>query len=146
MAEYLAKVGIKVKLDVKPKSIFSPRESASFLYLIGWFDGTYDMGRTYFKLAHTRDKEKGFGELNGSAYSDGEIDKSLEATATMADLWRHARRLWNISTRSPWRTRSVVPLHYQVEDWCRAEGQEHQFHAAPGCLDGLQGNLFQEVA
>ncbi|MCJ7686688.1 MAG: ABC transporter substrate-binding protein, partial [Desulfobacteraceae bacterium] len=48
VARYLAKVGIKAKLDVKPKSIFFPEVSAGKLefYLIGWFDGTFDMGRT----------------------------------------------------------------------------------------------------
>jgi len=59
VAKYLAKVGIKVNLDVKPKSIFFPEVTGAKhdFYLIGWFDGAFDMARTYFKLIHTRDTE-----------------------------------------------------------------------------------------
>jgi ABC-type transport system substrate-binding protein len=44
VAKYLAKVGLKVTLDVKPKSIFfrrTLRVTSIGFYLIGWFDGSY---------------------------------------------------------------------------------------------------------
>ena len=72
VVKYLAKVGIRAKLDVKPKSIFFPEVTGQKhdFYLIGWFDGAFDMGRTYSKLIHTRDKERGFGGWNGTGFSD----------------------------------------------------------------------------
>ena len=43
------------------------------------------MGRTYFKLAHTRDPDRGMGEWNGANFSDPEIDKLLQSTADIVD-------------------------------------------------------------
>jgi len=133
VAEYLAKVGIKVKLDVKPKSIFFPEVNQGKLpfYLIGWFDGTYDMGRPYFKLAHTRDKEKGVGELNGSAYSDAEIDKLLEATATMADLEARKKALEHLNKVAMEDKILWIPLHYQVEDYAVQKAKNINFMPRP---------------
>jgi peptide/nickel transport system substrate-binding protein len=115
VAEYLAKVGIKVKLDVKPKSIFFPEVNAGNLefYLIGWFDGTYDMGRTYFKLAHSRDKEAGYGELNGASYSDPQIDKLLEATASIVDPAARKKALEHLNDVAMVDKIVWIPLHYQ---------------------------------
>ena len=79
VAKYLAKIGLKVTLDVKPKSIFFD-ELSDFkhrFYLIGWFDGSYDFGRSAEKLLHTPDKEKGMGAYNGAIYSDPELDKMI---------------------------------------------------------------------
>jgi peptide/nickel transport system substrate-binding protein len=76
VAKYLAKVGLKVTLDVKPKSIFFDELSdyKHRFYLIGWFDGSFDFGRSAEKLLHTPDKDKGMGAYNGAVYSNPEID------------------------------------------------------------------------
>jgi peptide/nickel transport system substrate-binding protein len=72
VAKYLAKIGLKVKLDVKPKSIFFDElsEFKHRFYLIGWFDGSFDFGRSAEKLLHTPDKDKGMGAYNGAVYSN----------------------------------------------------------------------------
>jgi peptide/nickel transport system substrate-binding protein len=65
VAKYMAKVGLKVKLDVKPKSIFFDEltDYKHPFYLIGWFDGSFDFGRSAEKLLHTPNKDKGMGAL-----------------------------------------------------------------------------------
>jgi peptide/nickel transport system substrate-binding protein len=62
----------KVNLDVKPKSIFFDElsEYKHRFYLIGWFDGSFDFGRSAEKLLHTPDKDKGMGAYNGTIYSE----------------------------------------------------------------------------
>jgi peptide/nickel transport system substrate-binding protein len=117
VAEYLAKVGIKVNLEVKPKSIFFPEVTSGDLdfYLIGWFDGTYDMGRTYFKLAHTRDKEAGYGEYNGTSYSDPTIDKLLDATADIVSPKARRKALMHLNHVAMVDKIVWIPLHYQQD-------------------------------
>ena len=65
VAKYLAKVGIKVNLDVKPKSIYFTEvmENKHDFYMMGWFDGTYSGARTFFRHLHTIDKDAGWRRL-----------------------------------------------------------------------------------
>jgi peptide/nickel transport system substrate-binding protein len=117
VARYLAKVGIRVTLDVKPKSVFFPEVTKGILdfYLIGWFDGTFDMGRTYFKLVHTRDEEKGFGVFNGAAFSVPEIDKLLESTADIVDPVQRKKTLQQLNKMAMVDYIAWIPLHYQED-------------------------------
>ncbi len=133
VAKYLAKVGIKVNLDVKPKSIFFPQVAKGELdfYLIGWFDGTFDMGRTYFKLAHSRDDERGFGGLNGANYSDPEIDRRLEATATMVDPAERERALQELNRIAMEDKIVWIPLHYQEDLYAMQKGKGLKFSPRP---------------
>ena len=117
VVKYLVKVGIDAKLDVKPKSIFFPEVTGGKynFYLIGWFDGTFDMGRTYFKLIHTYDKEKGVGEWNGTRFSDPDIDALLESTADMVDMAEREAALKNLNKMAMVDKIAWIPLHYQVD-------------------------------
>ncbi|MBC7359939.1 MAG: ABC transporter substrate-binding protein [Desulfacinum sp.] len=133
VAKYLAKVGIKVKLDVKPKSIFFPEVSEGSLqfYLIGWFDGTFDMGRTYFKLAHTRDDAKGYGGLNGASYSDPKLDEMLEATADMVDPAQRKKALEELNRYAMEEKIVWIPLHYQEDLYAMQKGKGIVFQPRP---------------
>jgi peptide/nickel transport system substrate-binding protein len=132
VARYLAKVGIKAKLDVKPKSVFFPEVTEGKLefYLIGWFDGTFDMGRTYFKLIHTRDEEKGFGRFNGTAYSDPELDKLLESTATIVDPAERKKTLMKLNKMAMDNV-AWIPLHYQEDLYAIQKGRGITFSPRP---------------
>jgi peptide/nickel transport system substrate-binding protein len=132
VAKYLAKIGIKVKLDVKPKSIFFPEVTQGKLefYLIGWFDGTFDMGRSYLKLIHTRDIEKGFGEFNGANFSDREIDALLESTAGMVDQAKRKKVLQDLNKMAMDKI-AVIPLHYQVDLYAIQKGKGIKFTPRP---------------
>jgi len=133
VAKYLAKVGIKAKLDVKPKSIFFPEvaEGKFEFYLIGWFDGTFDMGRTYFKLAHTRDKEKGYGELNGTNYSNAALDKLLESTAEIIDVQKREKVLQDLNRMAMVDQIVWIPLHYQVDLYAVLKDRGVKFEPRP---------------
>ncbi len=133
VAKYLAKVGIKVNLDVKPKSIFFPQVARGELefHLIGWFDGTFDMGRTYFKLLHTRDPEKGFGGLNGANFSDSEVDALLQSTASIADREKREKVLRDLNKMAMVDKIAVIPLHYQQDIYAIQKGKGIKFTPRP---------------
>jgi len=133
VARYLAKVGITAELDVKPKSIFFPEVSEGKLefYLIGWFDGTFDMGRTYFKLAHSRDQAKGYGELNGANYSNAELDKLLESTAEIIDIAKREKVLQDLNKMAMVDQIVWIPLHYQVDLYALQKGRGIAFQPRP---------------
>ena len=132
VARYLAKIGIRVKLDVKPKAVFIPEVTKGILdfYLIGWFDGTFDMGRTYFKLVHTRDEEKGFGVFNGAAFSNAEIDKLLESTADIIDPGERMMTL-QILNKIAMDNIAWIPLHYQEDLYAVQQGKGIKFQPRP---------------
>lgn len=124
VAKYLAKVGLKVKLDVKPKSIFFDELTSNkyHFYLIGWFDGSFDFGRSAEKLLHTPDKDKGMGTYNGAAYSNGEIDSLLIASSSIVDRAEREKALQEINKKSvadvAW-----IPLHYQQDIFAVVKGK-----------------------
>lgn len=132
VARYLAKIGIRVKLDVKPKSVFFPEVTKGILdfYLIGWFDGTFDMGRTYFKLVHTRDEEKGFGFFNGAAFSNSEIDKLLQSTADIVDPQGRMKTLQKLN-KMAMDNIAWIPLHYQEDLYAVQQGKGIKFQPRP---------------
>jgi peptide/nickel transport system substrate-binding protein len=132
-AKYLAKLGIEVKLDLKPKSIFFPEvgEGKLEMYLLGWFDGTYDMGRTYAKLVHSRDLDKGYGELNGAFFSDAGIDKVIESTATMLDLKERTKTLQQLNKTAMVDKIYCIPLHYQVDIYALQKAKAINFKPRP---------------
>jgi len=132
VAKYLAKVGLKVNLDVKPKSIFFDEltDYKHNFYLIGWFDGSYDLGRSAEKLLHTPDKDKGMGTYNGGAYSDPELDQMIIASSSIVDLAEREKALQAINKKSvddvAW-----IPLHYQQDIYAVVKASGVKFTPRP---------------
>lgn len=129
VVKYLAKVGINADLDVKPKSIFFPevQEGKHDFYLIGWLDGAFDMGRTYFNLLHSLDKEKGYGTWNGTRYSDPTIDLLLESTADIVDPEKREQVLQDLNRIAMEDKIAWIPLHYQEDIYAIQKGKGIQF-------------------
>ena len=133
VARYLARVGIKVNLDVKPKSIFFPEvaKGVHSFYLIGWFDGAYDLGRSFFKLIHTYDKEKGYGAWNGTRFSDPDIDRLLEKTARIVDQAERRKALQELNRLAMADRIAWIPLHYQEDLYAIQKGKGIKFMPRP---------------
>jgi peptide/nickel transport system substrate-binding protein len=129
VVKYLAKVGIKANLDVKPKSIFFPEVTGGKLdfYLIGWFDGAFDMARTYFKLIHTRDAERGFGAWNGTKFSDVTMDLLLESTAGIVDQGKRLQVIQDLNKMAMVDKIAWIPLHYQQDMYAIQKGKGIKF-------------------
>lgn len=128
VAKYLAKVGLQVTLDVKPKSIFFDEISDKKhpFYLIGWFDGSFDFGRSAEKLLHTPDADKGMGVYNGALYSNPAIDAAIIASSSIVDRAEREKALQQINRQSvvdvAW-----IPLHYQQDIFAVVKGKGIKF-------------------
>lgn len=128
VASHLAKVGIDVTVNAKPKSIFFDEVANQKLdfYLIGWFDGAYDFGRSYSKLLHTVDKEAGYGGFNGTRYSNPLLDKVFALSNQIVDpaLREDALQLLNKLAMDQV---AVIPLHYQQDIYAVYKGRGVDF-------------------
>jgi peptide/nickel transport system substrate-binding protein len=128
VAKYLAKVGLNVTLDVKPKSIFFDElsEFKHRFYLIGWFDGSFDFGRSAEKLLHTVDKDKGMGAYNGTLYSNKKIDEMIIASSSIIDPAERKKALQAINQKSV-EDVAWIPLHYQQDIFAVVKGKGVKF-------------------
>ncbi len=129
VAKQLAKVGIEVELDTKPKAIFFPEvdEHKLDFYLIGWFDGSYDFGRSLSKLLHSVDVERGYGGLNGADYSDLTLDRLLEESAEIVDPALRAEKLRLLNRTAMEEKVAIIPLHYQEDSYAVYKGRGIKF-------------------
>ena len=116
VARYLARIGLNVTLDVKPKSIFFDELASNKhnFYLIGWMDGSYDFGRSAQLLLHTVDPDKGMGVYNGAMYSDPQLDEMIAASSAILDRDERRAALQAINKRSV-EDIAWIPLHYQQD-------------------------------
>ncbi|MCG8634013.1 MAG: ABC transporter substrate-binding protein [Desulfobacterales bacterium] len=132
VAKYLAKIGLKVTLDVKPKSIFFDELSdhKHSFYLIGWMDGSYDFGRSAQMLLHTVDKEKGMGTYNGAMYSDAALDEGIESSAAILDRAEREKALQAVNKKSV-EDIAWIPLHYQQDVYAALKSSGLKFTPRP---------------
>ncbi len=133
IAKQLAKVGIKVELDTKPKAIFFPEVQGHILdfYLFGWFDGSYDFGRSFAKVLHSVNIEKGYGGDNGTNYSDATLDKLLEESSEIVDPEVRANKLRLLNRITMKEKIEVIPLHYQLDSYAVYKGRGIEFTPRP---------------
>jgi len=134
VASYLSKVGIDVEVDAKPKSVYFEEVMNNELdfYLIGWFDGTFDFGRSYSKLLHTIDEETGYGTFNGARYSDQVADQIYEASKKVIDPAIRASLLEDLNRLAMGRENvAVIPLHYQEDTYAINKGSSVHFVPRP---------------
>ncbi len=133
VARYLNKVGIRATTEVKPRWILLPEifQGELEFYLIGWFDRAFDVGRTYRKLIHTRDREKGLGGLNGTNFSSLSIDAFLEYTSSMVDQENREELLQDLTKMAMVDKIALIPLHYQHDLYAIQKGRGIRFQPRP---------------
>jgi len=132
VAKYLAKVGLNVTLDVKPTSIFFDEISVNkhAFYLIGWFDGSYDFGRSAQMLLHSVDAQKGMGTYNGALYSNSALDEQIISSASILDRAEREQALQRINTQSV-EDVAWIPLHYQQDVYAILKASRVTFTPRP---------------
>jgi len=129
VASYLTKVGIDVEVDAKPKSIFFEEVFANELdfYLIGWFDGSYDFGRSFNKLVHSIDAEGGHGSLNGARFTAPDLDKLYAVATNVIDPEIRGDVLRAMNRLAMEEEIAVIPLHYQEDTYAVYQGRGINF-------------------
>ena len=133
VAKYLAKVGIKCRLDVKPKAVFFPElvsgEKHDF-YLLGWLSNTYDYRQNYSYLFYTRGQEKGYGAWNGTSWSNPELDVLFDATDAMVDKEKRRAALEDVN-RKVMEEIGALPLHYGLNTYAAQKAVGINFTPRP---------------
>jgi peptide/nickel transport system substrate-binding protein len=142
VAGYLNRVGIRAKTVIKPSWALLPEifQGELEFCLIGWFDRAFDAGRTYRKLIHTRDEEKGLGSLNGTNFSSLIIDAFLEYTSTVADHKSREKLLQDLNKMAMVDKIALIPLHYQHDLYGIKKGGAMTFQPRPD-----QWIVFKEI-
>jgi len=128
IAKQLAKIGIEVELDTKPKAIYFPEVNEHKLdfYLLGWFDGAYDSGRAISNLILSVNKEKGWGQFNGANYSNSTLDKLFEESSEIVDPALREEKL-KLLNRTAMEEIAAIPLHYQEDSYAVYKGRGVEF-------------------
>ncbi len=134
VAKYLTKIGIKVKLDVKPKALFFPEVVAGDkfdFYLIGWLDNSYDWGLTFNSIGYTFNKAEGSGTWNGTRYSDPDLDKLHLSIKKILNVEERVKTLQEHNRMAMEEKIFVIPLHYTVNTYAVRKSKGVQFTPRP---------------
>ena len=124
VAGYLEKVGIKVNLNLMPKSNFftyiKPAENKSMLLQTGWSDASGDGLSLLHDMLRTYNREAGQGTVNRGHYSNPEVD-ALSArhlrNLTMprgANWWQRQIRLQEKIMRTSRCILSRIPMQSRI--------------------------------
>ncbi len=132
VAKYLAKVGIKCKLDVKPKAVFFQEvvEAKHDFFLLGWLANSYDFGSNFDYLMHTFDKATGLGTWNGARYSNPELDKMYAPSGKMVDLNERLNLLEELNKACADNV-VALPLHYGLNTYGVQKAKKLVFKPRP---------------
>ena len=112
----LAKIGVKVNLDAKPKAQHFPliNNLETDFYMLGWGVPTYDSEYVFNFLAHTKGEK--YGSWNGTRFSNADLDMKIEALASETDLDKRNMMIGEI-----WKVvqdeQLYIPIHHQVLNW-----------------------------
>jgi peptide/nickel transport system substrate-binding protein len=117
VAASLSRIGINMKVNALPKKTFFPmtdRREASF-FLIGWSCADGDGSAFLDGIAHTYDKDRGFGRYNRGRYSNPEVDRLIEAAGGTVDQDQRLKHMQAAQRIALIEDQAFIPLHYQVD-------------------------------
>lgn len=124
IASQLAKVGIAVKLNLMPKSLFfdyiRSGEKTS-LCLVGWSSDTGDAGNWFQSMFYTRNKKQGHGGSNRGHYSNPAFDDLIDKASSTASREERFKYLEEAS-RIIHEEMPAVPLIYLEDSYGVAKG------------------------
>ncbi len=122
LAAMWAKIGLDVKVDAVPRSIFFPRATKLDITacIYGWGSDSGDAVDTLKPVLHGRD-EKGAGTNNAGDFKAPELDALTEAAAVEVDRAKR-QELINKAMAIIRDQVLVIPLHRQVIPWLSRAG------------------------
>jgi peptide/nickel transport system substrate-binding protein len=115
VASDLARVGIKVKVNVTPGSLFfgkMGKRETSFS-LIGWASGSGDSSSFYDSIVHSVNPDKGYGKYNWGNFANNEADKLIESSSSTMDSKKRLNQLQEINKIAMDEV-AYLPLYYTV--------------------------------
>ena len=143
VAQMLSRIGIRMRVDTMPKSVYfsrlSPPEREFSFYLLGW--GNASVGEStqgLLTVVHAFDREKGAGTYNGGVFLP-EVDILTEQAAVTVDEAEREKILQE-AMAAAMRAYNPIPLYTQfalaaaqkgVEYTVRADDQTLAMNARP---------------
>ena len=118
IAQFYSRIGIDVKVDTMPSSVYFTRASKlEFSYMVlGWGTESGEQGSALRSLLATYDTAKGMGVTNRGRYTNPAFDKALgEALVTMDDTKREG--MIQRAAEMAMEDVGLIPLHYEVSTW-----------------------------
>jgi len=115
VASDLARVGVKVKVNVTPGSSFfgkMGKRETSFS-LIGWASGSGDASSFLDSIVHSVNPDKGYGKYNWGNFANTKTDELIEASASTMDTAKRLSQLKMIN-KIAMEEVGYLPLHYTV--------------------------------
>lgn len=127
LAAMWTRIGVKTSIDSNaPAVFFKNRDSHSYsAYLAGWATATGEMSNTLNALLVTPNKDKGVGTTNRSRYSNLEMDKLVEASATVLDPARRGDLLAKASEVAM-ADFAMLPLHFEHSVWAMKKDLQYE--------------------
>jgi peptide/nickel transport system substrate-binding protein len=115
----LARVGITVTLEARPKSLHFPKiqNNRTDFYMLGWLPDTYDAHNSLVFLASSQ------SIWNRTGFVDQDMFNLIKAIATETDVAKRDAELKAAIQRLHDGT-SYIPLHHQMLAWATRKGVE----------------------
>jgi len=117
-AAMLAQVGIKVKVNAQPRTLWSPKiqKMDTSFYMLGWGVPTFDSQYALQSLLRTHVEKSADGDYNLGRYSNPKVDALIDRLKTETDPKKRAdlaREITQIHRDDV----GHIPLHHQVIPW-----------------------------
>jgi peptide/nickel transport system substrate-binding protein len=126
LAGMLGRIGIAVKVETMPLSVYFPRgNKLEFSFsLLGWGAQTGEVSSPLRAILMTRDAGKGWGSNNWGSYSNAQFDAVVvQALAIVDDVKRSA--LLQQATQVALDDLAIIPIHLQVTTWAARNGVDY---------------------
>lgn len=118
VAGYLEKIGIKIKLNLMPKSLFfthiKPASNKSGFLMTGWADSAGEGVILAKDLLYTNGVKDGYGGVNRGRYTNAEVDKLIDQAMSETD---EAKRAELVAKADGMAAEDVayIPLHFEQD-------------------------------
>ena len=123
VAAMLGRVGVKVRVDARPKTIFFQKIERfdSSLYMLGWGGGTTDAQAFLDPIVRRPDQRTQKGGYNYGRVGDEQLDALIDAAGSEMDTAKRAELIGQAQRRVQAQY-TVLPLHRQMITWAARRG------------------------
>jgi len=123
VAGYLEKVGVKVELNLMPKSMLSeyysggPSKSKSSFFLTSWADNSGEGLVLLADMVYTYEGKPGYGSGNRGFYSNKEVDKLIDSAYYLPDKTKRAQLVAKADKIAAVDDCAYIPLYMTQENY-----------------------------
>lgn len=124
IAKMLSAIGIKTEVRaMKTNDFFAKRKTLGF-WMAGYLAGSGELSAPLRSLIATPNKERGFGTINFSGYTNPALDSLLEQAMETMDGPKR-RQLLQQASNLGIEDFGIVPIHYEVNLWAMKKGIDY---------------------